>query len=121
MKKAAILGVTVFLVTGITSPIFAADNAPRNTCIPLKFIDQSPIVNDSTIVVKMKNSEYKRIDLIAPCSGLTLTGGFSHLTHSDDLCTSSTLLVNDQMGTACGIRQIVSISSDEAKALTAHR
>lgn len=121
MKKIAALATTVLLVSGVTSSVFAADNAARTACIPLRSIDQSPVVNDTTIVLKLKNSSYKRIDLIAPCSGLKLTGGFSHLTHSDDLCASSTLFVNDQMGVTCSIRQIVDISADEAKTLTAHR
>lgn len=120
MKKIAAFATSILLVAGMAESVFAADN-PRNTCIPLRSIDQSPVVNDSTIVLKLKNSEYKRIDLIAPCSGLKLTGGFGHLTHSDDLCTSSTLHVNDHMGVTCGIKQIVDISPDEAKSLTAHR
>ena len=120
MKKTAVLTAIAVLATSLTGSVFAADN-PRNTCIPLRSIDQSPVINDTTIVVKLKNSEFKRIDLIVPCSGLKLTGGFSHLTHGDDLCTSSTLHVNDQMGVTCSIKQIVAISPDEAKTLTAHR
>ena len=121
MKKITALLAAAFFVAGTASVVSAADTTSRQTCIYLKAIDQSPVVDDSTILVKLKNNQYKRIDLVSPCLGLKLAGGFDHLTSSGDLCTTDTLHVRDQSGMTCGIRQIVDISPNEANALTARR
>jgi hypothetical protein len=94
-------------------------------CVPLQFIDQTPVIDNKTILVKMKaKGGYKRIDLLNSCSGLKLSGGFAHSTSTNDLCTTDPLRVVEPtgpIGATCMIDKIVTIDEAEAKALMAKR
>jgi hypothetical protein len=91
-------------------------------CIPLQYIDETPVIDNQTILVKMKGKGgFKRIDLVNRCSGLKLEGGFSHSTSINQLCTSDPLRVIEPVGSVCMIDKIVTIDEAEAKALLAKR
>lgn len=121
MKKTIALIAATFVIAGASPALMAADGPSPQTCIRLTSIDESPVIDDRTILVKMKNNQFKRIDLASPCSGLTIAGGFNHVTHSDDLCTTDTLYPRDHSGSVCGIKRIVDISPDEAQRLSTAR
>ena len=91
--------------------------ARTQMCIQASRIDQSPAVDNRTIVLKMKDGSYKRMDLVNSCSDLLFGHGFSFETSIDELCTSTPLHINEIAGQTCMIKQIVDISKDEAKAL----
>ncbi len=92
----------------------------KQMCVALQSVDQTPVIDDSTILIKMKGGrDFKRIDLMSPCSGLKIQGGFSHETSTNDLCTSDPLRVLRSGGSVCMIKQIVTIDKAEAKALEA--
>lgn len=91
-------------------------------CIRLQSIDQTPVIDNKTILVKMKGkSGYKRIDLVNNCSGLKIEGGFSHSTSINQLCTSDPLRVIGPVGSTCLIEKIVTIDEAEAKMLLAKK
>jgi len=91
-------------------------------CIRLQAIDQTPVIDNKTILVEMKgNGGYKRIDLHHNRSGLKLQGGFSHATSINQLCTSDPLRVLEPVGSTCMIDKIVTIDEAEAKALLAKK
>lgn len=94
----------------------------KQQCIRLQSIDTTPVIDNSTILVKMKGKEgYKRIDLINKCSGLKIEGGFQHSTSINQLCTSDPLRVIGPVGSTCMIKQIVTIDEAEAKELLARK
>ncbi|MBL8643792.1 MAG: hypothetical protein JNK21_07650 [Rhodospirillaceae bacterium] len=91
-------------------------------CLRLIEIDQTPVIDNKTILVKMKGKDnYRRIDLINKCSGLKLEGGFAHSTSTNQLCTSDPLRVIGPVGSVCMIEKIVTIDEAEAKTLLAKK
>jgi hypothetical protein len=87
-------------------------------CVQLSRIDSTPVIDNRTILIKMRAANsYKRIDLVSPCPGLRMANGFSHSTSTGDLCTTDPLRVVEPVGATCMIKQIVTISPEEAKAL----
>jgi hypothetical protein len=91
-------------------------------CVRLQNIDSTPVIDNSTILVKMRgNDGYKRIDLVNKCSGLKMEGGFQHSTSINQLCTSDPLRVLGPVGSTCMIEKIVTIDEAEAKALLARK
>lgn len=91
-------------------------------CVRLQYIDSTPVIDNKTILVKMKSKgDYKRIDLLNNCSGLKIQGGFSHSTSINQLCTSDPLRVLEPIGSTCLIDKIVTIDEAEAKTLLAKR
>ncbi|MBL8629524.1 MAG: hypothetical protein JNM81_07840 [Rhodospirillaceae bacterium] len=91
-------------------------------CLQLNYIDQTPVIDNKTILVKMKKQgSYKRIDLVNNCSGLKLEGGFAHSTSTNQLCTSDPLKVIGPVGSICMIDKIVTIDEAEAKTLMAKK
>jgi hypothetical protein len=113
----ALLAVTAL---PMVAPAQAAEGS-RLKCVRLMSIDDSPVINESTVLLKMKSGQvhYKRIDLAAPCTGIDYQG-FSHQTGYDELCTSDTLIPNVPGGGVCKIKDIVDIGDTEAKDLMAH-
>ena len=90
-------------------------------CIHLSLIDDSPAIDDRTILVEMRGSGgYKRIDLVGSCSGL-IYNGFTFSTPIGKLCTNNTLSVLQPGGAVCAIDKIVTIDKAEAKTLRARR
>lgn len=93
-------------------------------CLNLMYIDETPVIDNKTILVKMKGKDnYKRIDLLNNCSGLKLQGGFSHSTSTNDLCVTDPLRVleSNGIGATCLIDKIVTIDATEAKMLRAKK
>ncbi|MSO96640.1 MAG: hypothetical protein EXR11_00260 [Rhodospirillaceae bacterium] len=91
-------------------------------CIRLQYIDSTPVIDNQTILVKMKGKGgYKRIDLLNKCSGLKIQGGFGHSTSINQLCKSDPLVVLEPVGSTCLIDKIVTIDKAEAKALLAKK
>ena len=91
-------------------------------CVRLQYIDQTPVIDNKTILVKRKGKGgYKRIDLINKCGGLKIQGGFSHSTSINQLCTSDLLRVLEPVGSTCMIDKIVTIDKAEAKLLLAKK
>jgi hypothetical protein len=91
-------------------------------CVRLQFIDSTPVIDNKTILIKMKGKgDYKRIDLLNNCSGLKIEGGFSHSTSINQLCTSDPLRVLGPVGSTCLIDKIVTIDEAEAKMLLAKK
>lgn len=86
-------------------------------CVQGSRIDQSPAVDSKTVVLKMKDGSYKRMDLVNSCTQLMFGRGFIYETSTDELCTSTTLHINDVAGGTCMIKQIVDISKEEGKYL----
>ena len=105
-----------------TTPVFAADpGSGASNCLRLSQIDQTPVIDDRTILVKMKTgNDYRRIDLRGTCPSLRMSG-FAHQTPSDDLCTSTVLTVRSPGASICTIERIVKIDRTEADALMARR
>lgn len=113
MKKLAILLLPLVLTSG---GAVAADN----TCFKLSQIAESPVIDDTTILLKLKNGESHRVDLRGRCPSLKLSG-FAHKTPSDDFCTSTVLTVLSPGASSCMIERIVPIADADAAALMAKR
>ena len=120
MNLIAKLTMAAFAVSALASPAMARDAADGRalTCINLRSMGESPVINERTVLVKMKTgaSNYKRMDLAGPCSGIEYKG-FGHQTGYNELCTSDTLVSLATPGAVCKIDRIVDISDDEAKEL----
>ncbi|MEQ8509196.1 MAG: hypothetical protein RIF37_01495 [Rhodospirillaceae bacterium] len=101
-----------------TAPALAETEGKTQQCIPLQAIEQTPVIDNKTILVEMKGNKYKRIDLVNRCSGLKIEGGFSYATSINQLCIQDTLRVL-RSGGICMIDQIVDITEEEALALKA--
>ena len=122
IKKFA-LGLVLAAAAAGTVPALARDGKDGKpmVCINLMSMDDSPVINDHTILVKMKGGKvpYKRIDLAGPCSGIDYKG-FAHDTNYNELCSSDTLTSLAE-GAVCKIDQIVDISAADAKELMSHK
>jgi hypothetical protein len=113
MKLFAAILVPLAFVAGAAA---AADN----TCFKLSQIDESPIINDTTILLKMKNGDFQRVDLRGSCPSLKMSG-FAHKTPSDDFCTSTVLTVRSPGRANCMVERIVEIDRAEADTLMAKK
>ena len=123
MKYATRILLAAVAVAGFAQAAQAASAKIGDTqqCIRLQSIDETPVIDDKTILVRMKGGEFKRIDLLNKCSGLKMQGGFSHATSTNDLCTTDPLRVLEPVGATCLIEKIVNIDAAEAKALRARK
>ncbi|MSO72437.1 MAG: hypothetical protein EXQ84_02350 [Rhodospirillaceae bacterium] len=92
-------------------------------CVPLRQIDDSRVIDDKTILLKMVTGPiYKRIDLAYDCSGLKDEGAFASATSISQLCQHDILRVKQEpVGSQCIVSRIVNIDEGEAKALLAGR
>ncbi|MGE4064095.1 MAG: hypothetical protein AB7E79_12075 [Rhodospirillaceae bacterium] len=113
MKIFAAVLVPLALVAGAAA---AADR----TCFQLSQIDESPVIDDSTILLKMKNGDFQRVDIAGRCPSLKMSG-FAHKTPSDDFCTSTVLTVRSPDRASCMIERIVEIDRAEADQLMAKK
>lgn len=120
LSLAALVVSAPLAATTLASQAMARDDANGKplTCINLMSMGETPVINETTVLVKMKAgaSGYKRMDLAGPCNGIEYQG-FSHQTGYNELCTSDTLVSNATPGTICKIDKIVDISDAEAKDL----
>ncbi|MDG2244302.1 MAG: DUF6491 family protein [Rhodospirillaceae bacterium] len=117
--KAFLLALPITMIAATTTlPAAAETDEEEQTqqCIHLQYVNQTPVIDNKTILVEMKGNKYKRIDLRNRCSGLKLEGGFSHSTSINKLCKQDTLRVL-RSGGFCMIDKIVDITEEEAKAL----
>jgi hypothetical protein len=106
-----------FAVAAEEGAVAKPETGKTQMCVRGSLIDQSPAVDAKTIVLKMKNGTYKRMDLVNSCSQLMFGHGFIYESSTDELCTSSQLRINDIAGGSCMIKQIVDISKEEGKYL----
>ena len=99
----------------------SAASLPDQSCINLKQIDSSPIIDDHTILVKLNgNGGYRRVELGAGCSALRWDG-YARSSPQEAMCTADTLHPIGPTGGSCTIEKIVSIDVNEAKALEARK
>jgi len=119
------LGLVAVIIAGCASPGFHVEGAnagDTQQCLYLANIDQTPVIDDNTILAKMKGrGGYKRIDLVNKCVGLRISDGFSYATSTQQLCIQDALRVFSGGGEFCAIKQIVTIDDNEAKGLLAKR
>jgi hypothetical protein len=100
-----------------------AANKPGETqmCVPLAQIDETVVIDDQTILIRMKGGGFKRMDMAYRCSGLKMNQGFVHKTSTQNLCTTDPLRVLEPAGASCMIDKIVTIDKEEGKTLLARR
>ncbi len=120
MNLIAKLSIAALAVSTLATPAMARDAADGKplTCINLMSMGETPVINERTVLVKMKTgaTNYKRMDLAGPCNGIEYKG-FGHQTGYNELCTSDTLTSLATPGTICKIDRIVDITDAEAKDL----
>lgn len=120
MKKLTYAAVAALALGSLSGPALADGHEEgeekTQQCIRLRDIDQTPIIDNKTILVEMRGNKYKRIDLINRCSGLKIEGGFSYSTSINQLCIQDTLRVL-RAGSVCMIDKIVDITPEQADAL----
>ncbi len=117
--KTSLIALAAALTFGIgaTSAIAADPVGTSHKCVRLSDIRESPIVDDKTIVLKMRGrDDFKRVDMRGTCSGMKFSG-IGHSTPSDELCTSNSITVLQPVGAVCMIQQIVTIDKAEADKL----
>jgi hypothetical protein len=117
--------ITFAALIGWSSVVQAADDeiGSVQTCVPLRQIDDSRVIDDKTIVLRViDGSPYRRIDLAHECPGLTMAESFTSATTISQLCQRDILRLTQQpIGSQCIIDKIVVIDEAEAKALLARR
>ncbi len=121
VSVAAVGFMAIGLAAGTASAVQGDAIGDTQTCLNLKQIESSPVIDSKTILIKMNAPKgYKRIDIAAPC-GLDSTKSFAHNTSTNELCKTDSLKVLQEPGGFCMIKQIVTITEDEAKALEKSR
>ena len=112
----------LMLAAGIaTTSAYAADVVGETQrCVRLRQIESSPIIDDRTILVKMRGTGFKRIDLNGTCSGISWDG-YARSGPEDSICITDALHVNGPVGNVCTINKIVNIDAQEAAALQAKK
>jgi hypothetical protein len=121
--KTSLIAIAATLTLGIgASSAFAAGAVGQTQkCVRLSDIQSSPVVDDKTIVLKMRGrDDFKRVDMRGTCSGMKFSG-IGHSTPTDELCTSDPITVLQPVGAVCMIQQIVTIDKAEADTLLAKR
>lgn len=95
----------------------------KHMCVRLSTIIDSRVIDEQTILLNQGGGHYTRVDLTAPCPGLSVGGrGFRHTTSlTDEFCTVDQIRTNEPAGPSCIIKQMVSINATEAKALEAKK
>lgn len=120
MKLIAKISIAAFAVASLATPAMARDAADGKplTCINLMSMGDTPVINETTVLVHMKSgpTNYKRMDLAGPCNGIEYKG-FAHQSNYNELCTSDTLTSLATPGAVCKIDKIVDINDTEAKDL----
>jgi hypothetical protein len=113
-------------MTGLSAGTFAGDQGgvgEVQMCVQLRQIDDSRIIDDKTIVLRMLGrTPYVRIDLAHDCPGLVMADSFMSATSISQLCRQDIVrVVQEPIGSQCIIDRIVAIDEAEAKALLASR
>ena len=115
----------VALIGGTTVAAAAEDDdvGALQMCVPLRQIDDSRVIDDKTILLRVvAGSPYRRIDLANECIGLTMAENFTSATTISQLCQHDILRVTQQaIGSQCVIDKITVIDEAEAKTLLARR
>lgn len=124
--QAALIAAGVWLspvAHGAEEPGPGAGLGETQACVPLRQIDDSRVIDDKTILLKMTtNPGYKRIDLAYECYGLKEEGSFVSATSISQLCRHDILrLKQEPIGSQCIISRIVNIDEAEAKTLLESR
>ena len=117
------LAVTLAAFASLTACAYAAEVGDVQMCVPLQQIDDSRVIDDKTILLRMVvGSPYRRIDLAHECFGLKMADSFMSATSISQLCKQDILrVVQEPIGSQCIIEKIVVIDEAEAKALLASR
>lgn len=121
--KTSLIAITAVLTLGVgaTAAVAADPIGSTHKCVRLSDIRESPIVDDKTIVLKMRGrDDFKRVDMRGSCSGMKFSG-IGHTTPTNELCTSDAITVLQPVGASCMIQQIVTIDKAEADTLLAKR
>lgn len=120
--KTSLIALTTALTLGLgTASAFADTVGENHRCVRLSDIRESPVINDKTIVLKMRSKDdFKRVDMRGTCSGMKFSG-IGHTTPTDELCTSDAITVLQPVGAACMIEKIVTINKAEADSLLSTR
>src|SRR5688500_6921322 len=103
--KTSLLAIATALTFGIGANMAAAADPVGSThkCVRLSEIRESPVVDDKTIVLKMRGrDDFKRVDMYGTCSGMKFSG-IGHTTPTNELCTSDAITVLQPVGAACMI------------------
>jgi hypothetical protein len=124
-KSAPHIAFTTLTALGLcllSSGVSAADAAGETQrCIHLTQIDESPIIDDRTILVKMRGkSGFKRMDLSGTCTSIA-RDGYTRVSPENAICTSDSLQVLGPIPSVCQIERIVTIDATEASALEARK
>ncbi len=111
----------VSLLTPLGGAIAGDAIGETQRCIRLGQIKESPIIDDRTILVKMRGAGgFKRMDMLGNCPGLSFNG-YARSSPENSLCTSDALSVIGPVPVMCKIEKIVNIDASEAAALEAKR
>ncbi|MGE4064021.1 MAG: DUF6491 family protein [Rhodospirillaceae bacterium] len=120
--KTSLIALAAALVVGAATSATAADPVgSTHKCVRLSDIQDSPIIDDRTILLRMRGRDnFKRVDMRGRCSGMEFSG-IGHSTPTAELCTSDSITVLQPVGAVCMIDQIVTIDKAEADTLIAKR
>jgi hypothetical protein len=108
----AILGILI----SAASSGWGATPVPGIVCVPLMNIKTFAAIDDKTILLQLRNGRYKRLDLLVSCPEI-MFGGFSFVTHTQELCTTDELRAAAPAHRTCMIKQLIDITSEQALAL----
>lgn len=118
----SLLGLGAMMLTGSAS---AQDSSGDVRCLPLMRIQNTTVIDDSTILFETVNRTYYKNDLPQRCPDLKRNGKFMYRVALDQLCSLDIITVLQdvgfgfQAGAACGLGSFKSISTEQADALIA--
>ncbi len=68
--------------------VLAEGDEPHNVCLSPSDISNTVILDDSTILFRMKGGKTWKNDLDGPCFGLKIQGGFSYEVRGGLICSN---------------------------------
>jgi hypothetical protein len=117
VKETDMLAKFTLLIALATTSVLAAEKATENatpevpgtkSCVQLRDIDRTDVLDDQTIIFKMRGNRYFKNKLPYKCGGLRFERSFSYRTSLSQLCSVDTITVLRtgspiQEGPTCGL------------------
>jgi hypothetical protein len=80
------LVVILMIVMAVAGAARAAEEQPARVCLRPSDISNTTIIDDSTILFRMKGGKIWKNELEGKCFGLKIEGGFSYEVRGDAIC-----------------------------------
>jgi hypothetical protein len=116
---AALLSVGIGIAAAILPGLVLADDAAVRRCVPLSSIDRTEVIDDGTVLFRMRNGEIYRNVLAHTCPTLKSRDQFAYRVNAAQLCAMDLITVLERQGLGFAPGPSCSLGSFEPVASTA--